>query len=114
MLEQALQQDPNLTLKKELVQYQAKLGNIDEQLLALTSDLIDPVQMRYALIKLLKLQKGVKLLSFEVLPASPVTKSKAENVDDKNKAALTEAASTAQSSIKPLLPIKKISTMLNW
>ncbi len=76
MLEQALLEDPNLALKKELAQYQAKLGEIDEQLLRLTSDLIDPIQMRHALIKLLKLQKGVKMLSFEVLPAEPVTKNK--------------------------------------
>ena len=76
VLEQALSEDPNIALKRELTQYQAKLGEIDQQLLKLTSDLIDPIQMRYALIKLLKLQSGVKLLSFEVLPAQPVTKSK--------------------------------------
>jgi MSHA biogenesis protein MshJ len=81
LLDQALREDPNVDLQKELSQYQAKLGGIDEQLLALTSDLIDPIQMRYALVKLLKLQKGVKLLSFEVLPASPVAHSKTE---DKN------------------------------
>lgn len=78
VLEQALHEDPNLALKRELAQYQAKLGEIDQQLLRLTSDLIDPIQMRHALIKLLKLQKGVKMLSFEVLPAEPVTKSKAK------------------------------------
>lgn len=76
VLEQALSEDPNVALRKQLVQYQAKLGGIDERLLALTSDLIDPIQMRYALIKLLKLQKGVKLLSFKVLPARAVTQSK--------------------------------------
>lgn len=77
MFEQALSEDPNLALKRELAQYQTKLGEIDEKLLRLTSDLIDPIQMRHALIKLLKLQKGVKMLSFEVLPAVPVTKPKA-------------------------------------
>lgn len=82
VLEQALREDPNVALKKELSQYQAKLGEIDQQLLQLTSDLIDPIQMRYALIKLLKLQKGVKLLSFEVLPAQPVTKNNVENRDN--------------------------------
>ena len=84
VLEQALQEDPNVTLEKELAQYQAKLGAIDQQLLALTSDLIDPIQMRYALIKLLKLQKGVKLLSFQVLPASAVTKANTETDADAN------------------------------
>tara|TARA_R110002012_G_scaffold317730_2_gene534713 strand:+ start:429 stop:1133 length:705 start_codon:yes stop_codon:yes gene_type:complete len=82
VLEQALLEDPNRALKEELSQYQARLGEIDQQLLNLTSDLIDPIQMRYALIKLLKLQKGVKLLSFEVLPASPVTKTNLGNNHD--------------------------------
>jgi MSHA biogenesis protein MshJ len=80
VLEQALSEDPNIALRKQLLQYQAKLGGIDQRLLTLTSDLIDPIQMRYALMKLLKLQKGVKLLSFKVLPASAVTQSKVNNV----------------------------------
>ena len=84
VLEQALREDPNVILEKELAQYQEKLGGIDQQLLALTSDLIDPIQMRYALIKLLKLQKGVKLLSFQVLPASAVTKANTETDADAN------------------------------
>ena len=83
VLEQALSEDPNVALRKQLLQYQAKLGGIDERLLALTSDLIDPIQMRYALIKLLKLQEGVKLLSFRVLPASAVTQSKTNSATDK-------------------------------
>lgn len=86
VLKQALSEDPNTALKRELSQYQAKLGDVDKKLLELTSDLIDPIQMRFALIKLLKLQKGVKLLSFEVLPASPVTEDKvvAENEAEQN------------------------------
>jgi MSHA biogenesis protein MshJ len=84
ILEEALATDPNIALRKELLQYQTKLGEIDQQLLRLTSDLIDPVQMRYALIKLLKLQKGVKLLSFEVLAAQPMTKSQEATEQDNN------------------------------
>jgi MSHA biogenesis protein MshJ len=91
MLEQALREDPNVALKRELSQYQTKLGAIDQQLLQLTSDLIDPIQMRYALIKLLKLQQGVKLLSFEVLPAQPVTKSKNKASDNISAEKLPEA-----------------------
>ena len=83
VLKQALDEDPNVALKRELSQYQAKLGDVDKKLLELTSDLIDPIQMRFALIKLLKLQKGVKLLSFEVLPANPVTEDKVI-ADDEN------------------------------
>jgi len=91
ILEQALHEDPNLVLKNELAQYQAKLGEIDEQLLALTSDLIDPIQMRHALIKLLKLQTGVKLISFDVLPASPVTKnSNKQDINDAEKADMNQ------------------------
>jgi hypothetical protein len=57
-----------------------ELGGIDKRLLALTSD---PIQMRYALIKLLKLQQGVKLLSLKVLPASAVTQRKTNPETDK-------------------------------
>jgi len=67
-LQQALTRDPNLALKQQLKQYEQELANADEQLLGLTSDLIDPVQMRYALIELLAMQPEVKLLSFELLP----------------------------------------------
>ncbi|SEK96246.1 MSHA biogenesis protein MshJ [Colwellia chukchiensis] len=81
LLQQALLDDPNTALQQELAQYQAKLADIDQQLLTLTSDLIDPIEMRYALIKLLKLQKGVKLLSFEVLPARPITENNVSNRD---------------------------------
>lgn len=84
LLEQALREDPDIALQKELLQYQAKLGGIDEKLLTLTSDLIDPIQMRYALIKLLKLQKGVKLLSFEVLPARSVSDDKVQTAAKNN------------------------------
>lgn len=98
LLAQALREDPNVALSKELAQYQAKLGAIDQQLLALTSDLIDPIQMRYALIKLLKLQKGVKLLSFQVLPASPVTKTKAEMVAKNNSQPENNVAAIAEET----------------
>lgn len=101
VLEQALLEDPNVALRKELSQYQAKLGEIDEQLLSLTSDLIDPIQMRYALIKLLKLQKGVKLLSFEVLPARAVTKAKLAS-NDKPDANEIQVTSKAQAEPKQL------------
>ncbi len=100
VLEQALSEDPNIALKRELTQYQAKLGEIDQQLLKLTSDLIDPIQMRYALIKLLKLQSGVKLLSFEVLPAQPVTKGKVDDEDSGEKSALVKSEQTESSQLR--------------
>jgi len=100
VLEQALSEDPNIALKRELTQYQAKLGEIDQQLLKLTSDLIDPIQMRYALIKLLKLQSGVKLLSFEVLPAQPVTKSKVNDEASGEKSTLVKSEQTESSQLR--------------
>jgi MSHA biogenesis protein MshJ len=100
VLEQALSEDPNIALKRELTQYQAKLGEIDQQLLKLTSDLIDPIQMRYALIKLLKLQSGVKLLSFEVLPAQPVTKSKVDDEASGEKSTLVKSEQTESSQLR--------------
>lgn len=67
-LQQALKRDPNIALKQQLEQYEQALLAADQQLLTLTSDLIDPVQMRYALIDLLAMQPEIKLLSFELIP----------------------------------------------
>jgi MSHA biogenesis protein MshJ len=44
----------------------------DTKLLELTSDLINPIQMRHALIELLKIEKGVSLISFEAIEAQPL------------------------------------------
>lgn len=71
-MQAALQRDPNEDIRNKIAQYEAKLAKIDEKLLTLTSDLISPVQMRYALLDLLKLKKGVSLLSFELLGAQPL------------------------------------------
>jgi len=71
-MQTALQQDPNEETRNKIAQYEAKLARIDENLLTLTSELISPVQMRYALLDLLKLEKGVTLLSFELRGAEPL------------------------------------------
>ena len=60
-LEQALQKDPNEILNQQIAQYESKLGKVDNELLELTSDLIDPVQMRYALINLRKMAEEKNL-----------------------------------------------------
>lgn len=82
----ALKSDPNKPIEKKIAQYEKKLASIDKQLLTLTSELIDPVQMRYALLELLDLQKGVSLVSFELMgvealsfDASKVENKKAES-----------------------------------
>jgi MSHA biogenesis protein MshJ len=71
-LQAGLQQDPNKDVREKITQYEAKLAKIDTKLLTLTSDLISPVQMRYALLDLLKLKETVSLLSFELLGAEPL------------------------------------------
>jgi len=68
----ALQRHPNEEAKNKIAQYETKLAKVDAKLLELTSDLISPIQMRYALLDLLKFKKGVTLLSFELLGAEPL------------------------------------------
>ncbi|WP_448553228.1 hypothetical protein [Thalassotalea montiporae] len=68
--QEALITDPNEAVSKEIEQQKALLSNIDEELLTLTSELINPVQMRIALVELLALQPGVSLSSFEVIAPS--------------------------------------------
>lgn len=79
-MQAALQQDPNEDTRNKIAQYEAKLAKIDEKLLTLTSELISPVQMRYALLDILKLQKGVSLLSFELLGAEPLLTNEPESM----------------------------------
>ncbi len=71
-MQAALKRDPNEDTRKKIAQYEAKLAKADKNLLSLTSELISPVQMRHALLDLLKLKKGVSLLSFELLGARPL------------------------------------------
>jgi len=81
-LQAALRDDPNENLKKQIIQYQQKLAQIDQSLLALTSKLVDPIQMRLALEKLLSMQKGVKLVSFEVSGAQPILTQTQQNLKE--------------------------------
>jgi len=84
ILEESLAQDPNEAINKQITQYEKKLAEVDDKLLLLTSDLINPIQMRYALIELLKTQKKVSLLSFEVVLAQEVAISENETKTKKN------------------------------
>jgi MSHA biogenesis protein MshJ len=79
ILQQSLSKDPNVAIQKQIAQYEEKLASVDSELLLLTSDLINPIQMRYALIDLLKTQPSVSLLSFEVMEAQPMTNKKAND-----------------------------------
>ncbi|GAA5137789.1 hypothetical protein [Thalassotalea piscium] len=84
IFQQALSEDPNKTVTEQISQYESKLGQVDVALLSLTSDLIDPIQMRFALIDLLKLQKGVSLLTFDVIAAQPISLVPNSNTTDSN------------------------------
>jgi len=70
--QRALKLDPNKDTVKQVALLEAKLSKIDNQLVHLTTDLISPSQMREALVKLLKLEPGVSLLSFELVGAKPL------------------------------------------
>ena len=73
LLEDGLSKDPNSELNKQISQYKERLKKVDVNLLQLTSDLINPIQMRHALLQLLKTQKGISLQSFQVIPAQAIT-----------------------------------------
>jgi MSHA biogenesis protein MshJ len=93
-IQAALQEDPNEDIRNKISQYENKLAKVDKKLLLLTSDLMSPVQMRYALLDLLKLEKGVSLLSFELLGAEPLLDS------EQSSEQLTETSSTLLSQTK--------------
>jgi MSHA biogenesis protein MshJ len=74
----ASKQDPNVQVRDKITRYEKKLAQIDTKLLTLTSELINPIQMRYALLELLKVEKGVELLSFELTGAEPLLNQTSE------------------------------------
>lgn len=78
-LQGALKGDPDEETRKKISQYEAKLAKVDTGLLTLTSNLMSPIQMRYALLDLLKLEKGVSLLSFELLGVKPLLSNSSSN-----------------------------------
>lgn len=68
----ALKEDVNKATREQIAQLETKISKTDSKLLALTSELIDPIQMRYALLELLKVKPGVTLKSFELIGAQPL------------------------------------------
>ena len=68
----ALKKDANENTVKQITRLEGKLAKIDEQLVHLTNELISPSEMREALLKLLKLEPGVSLLSFDLIGAKPL------------------------------------------
>jgi MSHA biogenesis protein MshJ len=90
--EKALARDPDKDTLKQVAQIEAKLAKIDSQLVNLTTELISPVQMREALVKLLELEPGVSLLSFELIGAQPLL----DLNKDKSESTVTEAYPTSE------------------
>lgn len=80
-MEFRLAQDPNVLVEREVAMLEERVKQTDEQLLSLTSELINPVAMRAALSSLLNMHKGVALLSFEVKPGQPLIMAQAVNAD---------------------------------
>ncbi|WP_448565556.1 hypothetical protein [Thalassotalea ganghwensis] len=112
VFEQALQEDPNEKITRTIHDYERDLQQVDIALLTLTSDLIDPVQMRFALTQLLALQKGVKLLSFEVIGAEPMAlpvsgeKGNAENQPNESSHQSNDKVLPIESALEPLVLYK--------
>ena len=91
ILNQGLTKDPNKRANLQLKKIEAQMKQIDAKLLTLTTELISPIQMRVALQELLRSDKRVSLLSFEIAPATPVVLSgEVENKSDDNKVSLSK------------------------
>lgn len=68
----SLKKDPDVDMAAQIKKREVDLVKLDKQLVLLTTDLISPVEMRIALLKLLELEPGVSLLSFELSGAKPL------------------------------------------
>jgi MSHA biogenesis protein MshJ len=81
-----LKQDLDKDILNKIIQLEVKLEKIDHQLAGLTTALINPREMREALLKLLELEPGVSLLSFELIGAKPLLdlSEQPQNVTDSN------------------------------
>lgn len=86
VLQEALNSDPNAKTSQEIEQYKEQLERVDEALVALTSELISPNQMRNALVELLSLKPGVRLVSFDIQPAMPLIVKAQEPQEQQEKA----------------------------
>lgn len=83
LMRDSLAQNPNDGLLKQKAHFTNKLSELDQALVMLASELINPIEMRHALGELLQGQSGVTLLSFEVLPVKPFVIGSTVNEEDK-------------------------------
>ncbi len=89
ILEQSLANDVNVAVGNKVERVDKVLLALDDDLLALTSGLINPLQMRYALVDLLQLQQNLTLNTFEVLSPEALTVKNANKTDSDQIAAKT-------------------------
>ena len=99
LLEDGLSKDPNSELNKQISQYKERLKKVDVNLLQLTSDLINPIQMRHALLQLLKTQKGISLQSFQVIPAQAITLASSKTIVKTNGNTTAETAANQEKLV---------------
>jgi len=103
VLQEALNSDPNAKTNQEIEQYKEQLERVDEALVALTSELISPNQMRNALVELLSLKPGVRLVSFDIQPAMPLIVKAEEPQEQQEKSEDAEQKQEASSEASVML-----------
>ncbi|SET64322.1 type II secretion system protein GspM [Thalassotalea agarivorans] len=82
VLSEGIKKDPNEAIRTQIEQYKSQLTDVDKDLLSLTNELIGPVQMRQALVNMLKQTNGVKLTKFEQLPTQVLVSPSKEKVTE--------------------------------
>ena len=104
--QRALKEDPDIDTVKQIAQLEAKLAKIDSQLAHLTTELISPSEMREALLKLLNLEPGVSLLSFELIGAKPLLDLSVQSKNDSTDGSVPTAEQLGLNLYKHGIKIK--------
>lgn len=100
ILEQALNNDPNETIRQQIALHQQRMGQVDANLMLLASDLINPIQMRGALIELLDASAKVNLVEFEMFAPQIIELGEQKNTDDKAKSTEQETLTLYKHGMK--------------
>ncbi|WP_020406361.1 type 4a pilus biogenesis protein PilO [Hahella ganghwensis] len=78
-LQRALEQDPNVALRKENQQLQAQLQEKEDELRASLSRLVTPEEMPQLLVTLLGNNPGLKVVKVEKLPSQKIQQGEGES-----------------------------------
>lgn len=100
ILEQALTNDPNESIRRQITMYQQRMGEVDANLMLLASDLINPIQMRVALTDLLDADSKVKLVEFEMFAPKIVELGETAKTDSQSADEPKETLKLYQHGIK--------------